>query len=125
MERATLSSYASVDDCRDWLHRAGWSVGEARFGPLWQVNGRNGERAKALAPSRGDQVNDRKLPLTGGAAEGPRCRHQCGDLGPKPSGHVTAFSLDGGWRCGEDGGRWAGAGPCEGAWARRRALLTK
>jgi hypothetical protein len=24
--------------CLDRLHRAGWSVGEARFGPLWQVD---------------------------------------------------------------------------------------
>ena len=27
-----------VDECRDRLHRAGWSLGEARFGGTWLVN---------------------------------------------------------------------------------------
>jgi hypothetical protein len=36
-----------VDDARDRLHRAGWSLGEIASGPLgaevWQVDGSNGE----------------------------------------------------------------------------------
>ncbi len=33
-----------IDGFLDRLHRAGWSVGEARFGAVWQVDGRNGEK---------------------------------------------------------------------------------
>jgi hypothetical protein len=36
------ATYPSVDECRDWLHRAGWSVGEACFGQRWQVDGSSG-----------------------------------------------------------------------------------
>jgi hypothetical protein len=40
-------SYPSVDESRDRLHRAGWSVGETAVGPdhalLWVVSGTNGE----------------------------------------------------------------------------------
>ena len=39
----TLSRYPPVDESRDRLHRAGWSVGEAAFGPAWVVSGTNGE----------------------------------------------------------------------------------
>jgi hypothetical protein len=38
-------SYPAVDESRDRLHRAGWSLGETRFGHLWQVDGVNGENA--------------------------------------------------------------------------------
>jgi hypothetical protein len=38
----------SVDECRDRLHRAGWSLGEVCFGATWQVDGTNGEN-KILA----------------------------------------------------------------------------
>ena len=32
-----------IDDSLDRLHRAGWSVGHAAFGPTWQVDGTNRE----------------------------------------------------------------------------------
>ena len=32
-----------VDECRDRLRRAGWSLGETCFGATWQVDGANGE----------------------------------------------------------------------------------
>ena len=37
------ASYPSVDESRDRLRRAGWSLGEARFGAFWQVDGTSGE----------------------------------------------------------------------------------
>jgi len=37
------AGYPSVDESRDRLRRAGWSLGEACFGALWQVDGCNGE----------------------------------------------------------------------------------
>jgi hypothetical protein len=37
-----MPTYPSVDESRERLRRAGWSVGEAAFGPLWHVNGTNG-----------------------------------------------------------------------------------
>jgi hypothetical protein len=37
------ASYAPVEECRDCLHRAGWSLGECCFGALWQVDGSSGE----------------------------------------------------------------------------------
>src|SRR5919199_6312536 len=39
----TAPSYPAVDESRERLHRAGWSVGEAVFGPAWSVTGTNGE----------------------------------------------------------------------------------
>jgi hypothetical protein len=42
-----MSTYPSVDECRDRLHRAGWSIGEAAIGPdhalVWVITGTNGE----------------------------------------------------------------------------------
>jgi hypothetical protein len=42
-----MPNYPTVDESRDRLHRAGWSLGEIAFGPLcaqvWQVDGHNGE----------------------------------------------------------------------------------
>jgi hypothetical protein len=41
------STYPSVDESRDRLHRAGWSIGEMAYGPdhalVWLVSGTNGE----------------------------------------------------------------------------------
>ena len=37
------AAYPTVDECRDRRRRAGWSVGEAYYGALWQVDGFNGE----------------------------------------------------------------------------------
>jgi len=34
---------SAVDECRDCLHRADWSVGECAAGAAWVVDGRNGE----------------------------------------------------------------------------------
>jgi hypothetical protein len=42
-----MPSYPSVDECRDRLHRACWSIGETAIGPdhalVWLVTGTNGE----------------------------------------------------------------------------------
>jgi hypothetical protein len=64
--------FPSVDESRDRLHRAGWSVGEVagigawpgrlsngeaalRAGPMWLVSGTNGEnRVHALAASQAE-----------------------------------------------------------------------
>ena len=32
-----------VDECRDRLHRAGWSIGETAGDTVWLVNGHNRE----------------------------------------------------------------------------------
>ncbi len=37
--------YPSVDECRDRLHRAGWSIGETGSATAWIVTGTNGENA--------------------------------------------------------------------------------
>jgi hypothetical protein len=37
-----MSSYPSVDESRDRLHRAGWSVGEIATATRWLVTGTNG-----------------------------------------------------------------------------------
>jgi hypothetical protein len=39
----TVPNYSSVDECRDRLHRAGWSIGEAGGANAWLVTGANGE----------------------------------------------------------------------------------
>jgi hypothetical protein len=41
----------SVDECRDRLHRAGWSMGETGNGSMWQVDGSNGPH-RILAAGR-------------------------------------------------------------------------
>jgi hypothetical protein len=38
-----MIAYPTVDDCRNRLHRAGWSVGEVASGTRWLINGANGE----------------------------------------------------------------------------------
>jgi hypothetical protein len=48
------SGYPAVDESRDRLCRAGWSVGEAAFGSAWLVTGTNGENR--LHPSATTQV---------------------------------------------------------------------
>ena len=40
-----MSTYPSVDESRDRLHRAGWSVGEVAGARTWVVSGTNGENA--------------------------------------------------------------------------------
>jgi hypothetical protein len=44
-----MSTYPSVDESRDRLHRAGWSIGETAIGPdhalIWLVTGTNGENS--------------------------------------------------------------------------------
>ena len=40
---AMSAGYPSVDESRDRLRRAGWSLGEACFGAAWQVDGTSGE----------------------------------------------------------------------------------
>jgi hypothetical protein len=47
----------TVDHCHDALHRAGWSVGDARIitaaGPAWSVSGTNSEnRIEARAATQ-------------------------------------------------------------------------
>jgi hypothetical protein len=50
-----MPSYPTVDESRDRLHRAGWSLGEIAFGPrgaeVWPVDGQNGEN-RLLARGR-------------------------------------------------------------------------
>jgi hypothetical protein len=41
-----LASYPSVDESRERLRRAGWSLGEVCLGPRWEVDGRNGENGE-------------------------------------------------------------------------------
>jgi hypothetical protein len=48
---------STVDRCHDALHRAGWSVGDARIltaaGPAWWASGTNGEnRIEARAATK-------------------------------------------------------------------------
>ena len=38
-----MSTYPSVDESSDRLHRAGWSVGEYATASAWVVTGSNGE----------------------------------------------------------------------------------
>ena len=44
-----MPAYPTVDESLDRLRRAGWSVGDAAFGPefalVWLVTGANGENA--------------------------------------------------------------------------------
>jgi hypothetical protein len=44
-----MPTYRTVDESLDRLRRAGWSVGDAVFGPdhalVWYVSGTNGENA--------------------------------------------------------------------------------
>jgi hypothetical protein len=45
--------FPSVDESMSRLQRAGWSVGDAAFGPLWHVTGTNGEnRVSASAATQ-------------------------------------------------------------------------
>jgi hypothetical protein len=41
--REGMGTFPSVDESRDRLHRAGWSVGEIASATRWQVIGSNGE----------------------------------------------------------------------------------
>jgi hypothetical protein len=38
-----MSAYPTIDESRDRLHRAGWSVGEIATATRWQVCGTNGD----------------------------------------------------------------------------------
>jgi hypothetical protein len=54
-----MPAYPSVDECRDRLHRAGWSIGETAIGPdhaiVWLVAGTNGEnRIEARSRSQAE-----------------------------------------------------------------------
>jgi hypothetical protein len=40
-----MPTYPSVDESRDRLHRAGWSVGEVATAAGWLATGSNGENA--------------------------------------------------------------------------------
>jgi hypothetical protein len=39
----SIRAFASVDECEDRLHRAGWSMGELLTSAGWIVSGTNGE----------------------------------------------------------------------------------
>jgi hypothetical protein len=54
-----MRAYPSVDESLGRLHRAGWSVGDAAFGPehalVWYVSGANGEnRIEASGTTRAE-----------------------------------------------------------------------
>jgi hypothetical protein len=52
--RYPVSAYPTVDESRDRLHRAGWSIGELAMATCWVVTGNNGEnQIKAEGPRRG------------------------------------------------------------------------
>jgi hypothetical protein len=38
-----MMEHPGVDECRDRLHRAGWSIGEIAGVTCWVVSGHNGE----------------------------------------------------------------------------------
>jgi hypothetical protein len=66
----------SVDESRDRLRRAGWSLGEACFGASWQVDGSSGDNV-LLARGAGQAqawwracLLARELGLLAGAREG-------------------------------------------------------
>jgi hypothetical protein len=42
-----MGIYPAVDESRDRLHSAGWSVGEAATAAGWLVTGTNGEKSAA------------------------------------------------------------------------------
>jgi hypothetical protein len=50
-----MPTYPTVDESLDRLRRAGWSIGDAAFGPdyalVWLVSGNNGENAVASTGS--------------------------------------------------------------------------
>ncbi len=54
----TPPAYPAIDESLDRLHRAGWSVGDAAFGPehalMWLVTGNKGENA--IQASRGTRA---------------------------------------------------------------------
>jgi hypothetical protein len=72
------ASYPSVDESRDRLRRAGWSLGEARFGAAWQGDGSNGaNRLLAVGTSQAEAwwracFLARELGLPARAREGRR-----------------------------------------------------
>jgi hypothetical protein len=43
IDRSTNPAPATIDEIRDRLRRAGWSLGETVCGGIWRVDGRNGE----------------------------------------------------------------------------------
>jgi hypothetical protein len=38
-----VSTYRSIEECRDRLHRAGWSIGEVAASTVWIITGTNGD----------------------------------------------------------------------------------
>jgi hypothetical protein len=59
-----MPTFPTVDESLDRLHRAGWSVGDAGFGPdhalTWLATGTNGENAVKRPPQT---VLHRLIPL--------------------------------------------------------------
>jgi hypothetical protein len=49
--------FTSVDESRDRLHRAGWSLGETCFGSTWQVDASNRWNRLLATGSSQDRVN--------------------------------------------------------------------
>jgi hypothetical protein len=65
-----MSSYPGVDECRDRLHRAGWSIGETAIGPdhalVWLVTGTKGENGiEARGRSQSEAVGMLARPRNG------------------------------------------------------------
>jgi hypothetical protein len=44
-----MPSYPGVDESRERLHRAGWSVGEVATARRWWVSGSNGENLRSVS----------------------------------------------------------------------------
>ena len=76
-------AYPTVDESLDRLRRAGWSVGDAAFGPeyalVWLVTGANGENAvKASGRTRAEAywracIQAREVGVLAPPAHSPRC----------------------------------------------------
>jgi hypothetical protein len=74
-------TYPSVDESRDRLHRAGWSVGETTVGPghapVWVIGGTNGENR--IEVSGGSQAEAWYRATQQAAAVGMLARPRPGD----------------------------------------------
>jgi hypothetical protein len=55
----------SCDESLDRLHCAGWSVGQAAFGKVWQVDGTNGENVPLAHGPRKREALENRVHRTG------------------------------------------------------------
>jgi hypothetical protein len=82
-----MSTYPSVDECRDRLHRAGWSIGETAISSdhalVWLITGTNGENR---IEARGRSQNEAWYRATWQTGTvGPLARDTMREAGPPES----------------------------------------